>query len=123
MGHSTRPDLMRPALLVLLGALAFAACDSDDDRVAAAGDAVAVSYVGTLEDGTVFDQSPRATFSLQRVIPGFRDGIVGMRVGEQKTIVIPPEQAYGEAGVVRNGVVVIPPNATLTFDVELLAIL
>ena len=109
---------MRSALaFVLLAALALSACDTADD-VARATDTVTVAYEGRLEDGTVFDRSDRATFPLQRVIPGFRDGIVGMRVGESKTITVPPEQGYGAAGLPP----VIPPNATLIFDVTLLAI-
>ncbi len=74
-----------------------------------------MSYQGRLDDGTVFDESPRATFSLQQVIPGFQTGIAGMTVGESKTMVIPPEQGYGAAPPPG-----IPPNATLTFDVTLL---
>ena len=61
---------------------------------------VTVHYTGTLEDGTVFDSSlQREPFSFQlgtgQVIPGFNDGIIEMEVGETKTIVIPPENAYG----------------------------
>ena len=111
--------------LVLIPLLALAACDSDDaSDVASASSTVTVAYEGRLVDGTVFDESERATFSLNRVIPGFRDGIIGMRVGESKTLTIPPEEAYGEAGVTdRNtGEVIIPPNATLIFEVTLLSV-
>lgn len=59
---------MRPALLVLAAALTLAACDSSGSGTARAGDTVTVRYVGSLADGTVFDQSDRATFSLARVI-------------------------------------------------------
>ena len=52
------------------------------------------------------------------MIPGFDKGVIGMKVGEKKTLVLPPEDAYGATGA--GGV--IPPNATLTFDVELLGI-
>ena len=107
---------LRPLLLLLLCALA--ACDSDTDSdVARADSTVTVSYVGRLEDGTVFDRSSRATFSLRQVIPGFRDAIVGMRVGESKTFSIPPEEAYGDNPPENSG---IPPGATLVFDVTLL---
>ena len=111
--------MLRPALLVLLAAFALSACDSTDpDLVVTASSVVTVSYVGSLEDGTVFDQNPSATFSMGQVIPGFRDGLLGLRVGDTKTFDIPPELAYGEQGVPG----VIPPNATLTFEVEILNI-
>ena len=115
---------MRPLLVAAL-CLSLAACVSDDapDEPAAVGEAavagptstVTVSYKGRLEDGTVFDQSPRSTFNLQQVIPGFRDGIAGMRVGESKALMVPPEDGYGASPPPG-----IPPNATLYFDVELL---
>ena len=119
---------MRLLLLALL--LPLAACGPDDapaeaDEVAPAGEAavaeptstVTVSYKGRLEDGTVFDQSDRSTFNLQQVIPGFRDGISGMRVGETKALMVPPEDGYGADPPPG-----IPPNVTLYFDVELLGV-
>lgn len=93
-----------------------------DGDEAPEGGTVTVHYTGYLEDGTVFDSSvarrqPFAT-SLNRVIQGWTKGIPGMRIGGQRRLIIPPELAYGEAG---SGAV-IPPNATLIFDVELLEI-
>jgi peptidylprolyl isomerase len=98
------------------------------NAIAKIGDTVAVNYTGRLANGTVFDSNidPKFghvtpfvfTLGAGQVIPGWDKGIVGMKVGEKKTLVIPPEDAYGAAGA--GGV--IPPNATLTFDVELLAI-
>ena len=88
------------------------------------GDTVTVDYVGTLQNGTKFDSSidrgQPFSFTLgeNRVIQGWELGILGMKVGEKKTLVIPPEQAYGEQGVPG----AIPPNATLIFEVELLSI-
>ena len=97
-------------------------------EVAKTGDTVSMNYTGRLEDGTIFDSNvdPKFqhvepfvfTLGAGQVIPGWDKGIVGMKVGEKKTLVIPPEDAYGAAGA--GGV--IPPNATLIFDVELLAI-
>lgn len=89
---------------------------------AAAGSEVLVHYTGWLMDGTQFDSSrDRAEpFSLLlgagRVIPGWEKGIEGMRVGEIRELTIPPELGYGARGA--GGV--IPPNATLRFEVELL---
>ncbi|MDD5721027.1 MAG: FKBP-type peptidyl-prolyl cis-trans isomerase [Candidatus Pacebacteria bacterium] len=97
-------------------------------EVAKNGDTVSVNYTGRLENGTVFDsnvdpkfnhvQSFNFTLGSGQVIPGWEKGIVGMKVGEKKILTIPPADAYGATGV--GGV--IPPNATLIFDVELLAI-
>jgi FKBP-type peptidyl-prolyl cis-trans isomerase len=86
---------------------------------AAAGDSVTVDYAGFLRTGTNFDSG---TFGFRLgsglVIDGFDEGITGMRVGGTRKLVIPPELAYGSSGA--GGV--IPPNATLVFDVDLTAI-
>jgi peptidylprolyl isomerase len=91
---------------------------------AQAGDMVWVEYTGKLKDGTVFDSSEKQgkpiDFQLGRgmVIKGWDEGIQGMSVGEKRQLVIPPTLAYGERGAGD----VIPPNATLTFDVELVGL-
>lgn len=92
------------------------------------GDTVAMNYTGRLEDGTVFDSNvdPKFqhvepfvfTLGAGQVIAGWDKGIVGMKVGEKKTLTLAPADAYGASGVPG----VIPPNATLIFEVELLAI-
>ncbi len=93
-------------------------------QVATAGTIVSVNYTGKLTDGTVFDSSyTRGTpieFELGagQVILGWDEGIEGMKVGEKKTLTIPPDKAYGAAGVPPT----IPPNATLIFDVELMGV-
>lgn len=91
--------------------------------MAKSGDTVEVHYTGSLDDGTVFDSSvQRAPFTFRldmgEVIAGWDEGVTGMPVGGKRTLVIPPNLGYGAAGA--GGV--IPPNATLHFDIELLAI-
>jgi FKBP-type peptidyl-prolyl cis-trans isomerase len=90
---------------------------------AKAGDSVSVHYRGTLADGTMFDQSHgRGPFQFNlgagQVIKGWDEGVAGMRVGGKRKLTIPPAMGYGARGA--GGV--IPPNATLIFEVELLAI-
>jgi FKBP-type peptidyl-prolyl cis-trans isomerase FkpA len=91
---------------------------------AAAGNLVTVAYAGWLHDsskpdakGSQFDSSSSYPFPLGvgRVIRGWDLGVVGMRVGGQRRLVIPPDLAYGSAGAGS----AIPPNATLVFDITL----
>lgn len=94
-----------------------------DSDSAKKGDVVTIHYTGTLENGTKFDSSLdrgqpfEFTLGVGQVIKGFDNGILGMKVGEKKRIVISPEDGYGSATVGS-----IPPNSTLIFDVELLGI-
>ncbi len=85
------------------------------------GQNVVVHYTGYLDDGTIFDSSVQrgqpAEFPVDQVIPGFREGVLGMKVGGRRRLIIPPELGYGAQG---QGP--IPPNARLTFDVELLEV-
>ena len=87
-----------------------------------ATDRVKVHYRGTLVDGKEFDSSYKrgepAVFPLNRVVPCWTQGMQRIKVGGKATLTCPSATAYGERGA--GGVV--PPNATLTFEVELLAI-
>ena len=98
-----------------------------DDQVgtgteAQTGKTVAVHYTGWLADGTKFDSSRdrNQPFSFPlgqgQVIKGWDEGVAGMKVGGKRTLLIPPDLGYGARGA--GGV--IPPNATLKFEVELL---
>ncbi|HEY1257981.1 MAG TPA: FKBP-type peptidyl-prolyl cis-trans isomerase [Stellaceae bacterium] len=99
-----------------------------DGAVATAGAKVSVHYTGWLykdgKKGAKFDSSVdrgqpfEFTLGAHQVIRGWDEGVAGMKVGGQRTLIIPPELGYGARGA--GGV--IPPNATLTFDVELLKV-
>ncbi len=97
--------------------------------VATPGTQVTVRYTGWLVDGgkkgTKFDSSLdrgdglfRFSLGAGRVIAGWDEGVAGMKVGGKRTLTVPPEMGYGETGA--GGV--IPPNATLIFEVELVAV-
>lgn len=89
----------------------------------AAEDEVTVHYTGRLLDGTVFDSSVNrgepATFPLNRVIPGWTEGVQLMKEGAKYTFFIPSDLAYGPQGIPG----AIPPHSTLIFDVELIKVI
>ena len=93
-----------------------------DGDLPAVGNTVVVEYTGWLADGTMFDSSYKRADSFRfnlgkgRVIKGWDEGVAGMKIGGKRKLVIPPDLAYGKRGA--GGV--IPPNATLIFEVELL---
>ncbi len=93
-----------------------------DGREAHVGETAIVHYTGWLKDGTKFDSSVDRNqpfsfrFGAGRVIKGWDEGVVGMKIGSKRKLIIPPNLGYGPRGAGRT----IPPNATLTFDVELL---
>jgi rhodanese-related sulfurtransferase len=123
--------MFRPVLLLLLSLLMTSANAEElqinvlqpgDGAEAVPGAEVKVHYTGWLMDGTKFDSSRdrgepfSLTLGAGRVIPGWERGLEGMRIGEIRELIIPPELGYGARGA--GGV--IPPNATLRFEVELL---
>jgi FKBP-type peptidyl-prolyl cis-trans isomerase len=95
-----------------------------DGAVATAGQTVSVHYTGWLENGTKFDSSKdrddpfNFRLGAGSVIRGWDEGVAGMKVGGVRRLTIPPQLGYGDRGA--GGV--IPPKATLVFEVELLAI-
>lgn len=92
------------------------------NEVVESGDSITVDYTGILEDGTEFDSSVGKTpftfiIGQGTVIPGWDQGLLGMKVGEERKLIIPSDLAYGASG---SGS--IPPNATLIFTVKLISI-
>jgi len=104
--------------------LSFEVIAEGDGETAKNGMQVSVHYQGRLTDGTIFDDSQKRgmpfsfTLGSGQVIPGWEQGIAGMKIGEKRVLTIPPELGYGAAGAGGG----IPPNATLVFDVELVAV-
>ena len=104
--------------------LQYVVIEEGDGASPKSGDRVYVHYVGTLENGTKFDSSRDRgrpfdfTIGQGQVIKGWDEGVGMMKVGDRRKLIIPPDLGYGARGA--GGV--IPPNATLIFDVELLRI-
>jgi FKBP-type peptidyl-prolyl cis-trans isomerase len=95
------------------------------EQAVKAGDTISVQYTGKLTDGTKFDSSydhGGQPFSFKvgagQVIKGWDQGLLGAKVGEKRTLTIPPDLGYGASGAAGG----IPPNATLIFDVEVVSI-
>lgn len=117
------PPEARPAREVVTpSGLRYLDLVAGEGAEAAKGKAVDILYTGWLEDGTQFDasQDPTKPFTfrveIDEVIRGWHEGVAGMKVGGRRRLVIPPDLGYGKQGA--GGVV--PPNATLIFEIELL---
>ncbi|MFL5342404.1 MAG: FKBP-type peptidyl-prolyl cis-trans isomerase [Gemmataceae bacterium] len=119
-----KTDKTEPNYTTTKSGLKYADLAEGTGDKAQAGDTVDVHYTGRLKDGTKFDSSldrgQPISFRLGagRVIKGWDEGIAGMRVGGKRKLVIPPDLAYGKEGRPP----VIPANAELQFDVELVKI-
>ncbi|MFT5806171.1 MAG: FKBP-type peptidyl-prolyl cis-trans isomerase FkpA [Moritella dasanensis] len=102
--------------------LQYEVLTAGEGELASPSDTVTVHYTGSLLDGSVFDSSVErgepATFALNRVIPGWTEGVALMNVGSKYKLYIPSELGYGAQGAGAD----IPPNSTLVFEVELLEI-
>ncbi|MDT0632563.1 FKBP-type peptidyl-prolyl cis-trans isomerase [Rubrivirga sp. S365] len=117
----------RPGIQRLPSGVLYTITDEGEGAKPTVQSVVSVDYTGRLADGTVFDQSPEGQpvqFPVGNVVPGFRDAILDMRPGETRTVYLPPDLAYGQAGAPGpGGQGGIPPNAALEFDITLREVL
>ena len=98
--------------------------EGSGEQIVQSGDSLTVDYTGTLEDGTQFDSSiGREPFTFiigtGQVISGWDQGLIGMKVGEERKLTIPSDLGYGSSGTPDG---TIPPNATLIFTIKLISI-
>ena len=111
-----------PNVKVTDSGLQYVVAKEGEGKTPTATSEVTVHYTGRLLDGTVFDSSVNrgepATFPLNRVIPGWTEGLQLMKEGAKYTFFIPSDLAYGPNGIPN----VIPPHSTLIFDVELISV-
>jgi FKBP-type peptidyl-prolyl cis-trans isomerase FkpA len=111
-----------PTVVTTKSGLVYQSIKEGSGTMPAATDTVKVHYRGTLQDGKEFDSSYKrgepAEFALNRVIPCWTEGVQMMKPGGKARLTCPAAIAYGERGA--GGV--IPPNATLNFEIELLAV-
>ena len=123
-GSTASEDTCSHAAVTLDDGLKYEDTECGTGPEAASGDTLTVHYIGKLENGKKFDASrdhgQPFTFPLGagQVIKGWDEGLVGMKAGGKRTLTIPPDLGYGATG----SPPVIPPNATLIFEVELLSI-
>jgi FKBP-type peptidyl-prolyl cis-trans isomerase len=123
-----RADAATNQVIEMPNGLKYTDTKTGDGATATSGNKVSVHYTGWLYNngakGTKFDSSVdrgqpfQFTLGAHQVIAGWDEGVAGMKVGGKRTLIIPPELGYGARGAGW----VIPPNATLMFDVELLGV-
>jgi FKBP-type peptidyl-prolyl cis-trans isomerase FkpA len=122
LAHSSAGAQSASAAAAAAPSLTYRSLREGSGPAPTAADTVKVHYRGTLVDGTEFDSSYKrnepATFPLRRVIPCWTQGVQRLKVGGKAELVCPPELAYGDRGA--GGI--IPPRATLRFEIELLEI-
>lgn len=120
----SKPEATQGQMIMTASGLNYQDVVVGDGDLAEAGKTVLVHYTGWLQDGTKFDSSLDRGQPLEfvlgtgRVIKGWDEGVAGMKVGGKRILLIPPELAYGSRGA--GGV--IPPNAVLKFEVELMGV-
>jgi len=120
----TTAKAAEPKLITTKSGLKYAELEVGAGTEVKTGMLVLVDYEGRLANGEKFDSSydRREPFSFKigagQVIQGWEEGVIGMKVGGKRKLVIPPDLAYGEAGAPPR----IPPNATLTFEVKVLKV-
>jgi peptidylprolyl isomerase len=125
---AAKPAATQPAAKVgekvtLPSGLVYTVVEEAKQPGAVAGDIVWVHYTGKLKTGEQFDSSVggkpfKFTLGKGEVIKGWDEGVAGMKVGEKRNLVIPPEMGYGKTGAGAK----IPPDSTLVFDVEMIGL-
>jgi FKBP-type peptidyl-prolyl cis-trans isomerase len=104
--------------------LTFRDLECGDGEVAARGDSLLVEYSARLENGEQFDSTRsrgepvRFRLGVGQIVSGLDEGLEGMQVGGTRRLTLPPELAYGQAGLAPD----VPPGATVIYDVELLSL-
>ncbi|MBU2632210.1 FKBP-type peptidyl-prolyl cis-trans isomerase [Patescibacteria group bacterium] len=112
-----------PPIATLNGGLKVQDFASGSGKAVESGNTIVVHYIGSLKNGQVFDSSVARNqpfvfdIGQGQVIKGWEEGLIGMKVGGKRKLTIPPELGYGDQGSES-----IPPNSTLIFQVELVAI-
>lgn len=107
-----------PGVTVTPSGLQYQVLRAGEGKRPGPADSVTVHYKGAFIDGKEFDSGENVTFPLNGVIPGWTEGLQLMQEGARYKFFVPSQLAYGESGAAR----VIPPNAALTFEVELVKV-